>query len=149
MFSRLLAVLIFIAFVCFGAFFLYFNKSYELSFKAKFYYSISNYQKAYELAKQAYELDWKNKMADGVLKQSILALEYESYLGLALDYKNRIKAMSEAGISKADKARIELMCDVMINSFLNLKTSATLPSELSKRAAKARDDFLKLKNELF
>ena len=56
------------------------NSSYKDSIEARIYYFLGNYKKAYELAKKAYEKDSYNKMANTVLTQSKIAIDYEKYI---------------------------------------------------------------------
>lgn len=149
MFSRVLAVLIFVIFSLGMLFFFYTNESYELSFKARFYYSISNYEKAYELSKKAAELDWKNKMASSVLIRSEVALRYENYIKQGEEYMAKIRALSAVGIGRADKERIGLMCDIMQTQFDMLGAKGHAPDDLLELAKRSKDSFARLKSELF
>lgn len=149
MLGRILAVLIFV-FISLGAlFFFYTNQSYGLSFKSRFYYGISNYQQSYDLALKAYELDWKNKMASSLLLRSKAALKYENYIKQGEDYLAKIVAFSSDGVDKSEQKRIELMCDIMIDEFDGLGFKAHTPDELYELAKVMRDNFNKLKAELF
>ena len=80
-----------------------------------------------------------------------LALEakFYSYIKNGKEYLDRIKKMSQNGVSKADNERIKMMCDVMIEDFESLKNSALLDEELKSEALKMKEAFAKLKNELF
>ncbi|BCX79705.1 hypothetical protein LBC_11670 [Campylobacter sp. 19-13652] len=149
MLSRALAVLIFV-FISLGAlFFFYTNESYELAFKARFYYSISNYEQSYELARRAYELDWKNKMASSLLLRAGAALKYEAYLKQGNDYSSKILSLGVDGVDKAEEKRIALMCDIMIEQFGDLGSRVHTPDELYEAAEAMRDKFKKLKSALF
>lgn len=145
----MLAVFIFIFVVLFSAFFFYTDGSYQLSFKSKFYYSISNYKESYELASKAAKLDWKNKMAASLLVKSEIALKYEDYIQQGMDYIQSIGKMSQAGISNEDKGRINLMCDIMIEQFDAIVGKAHAPEDLLLKATQIRDNFKRVKSELF
>lgn len=132
----------------FGLFF-YSDNSYKLALEAKFYYESKEYEKAINLSQKALDLDAYNKMASTTLNQSKAAMKFSSYIKNGKEYLERIKKMSQNGVSKADNERIKMMCDVMIEDFESLKNSALLDEELKSEALKMKEAFAKLKNELF
>ena len=132
----------------FGLFF-YSDNSYKLALEAKFYYESKEYEKAINLSQKALELDAYNKMAATTLNQSKAAMKFSSYIKNGKEYLDRIKKMSQNGVSKADNERIKMMCDVMIEDFESLRNSALLDEELKSEALKMKEAFAKLKNELF
>lgn len=132
----------------FGLFF-YSDNSYKLALEAKFYYESKEYEKALNLSQKALDLDAYNKMAATTLNQSKAAMKFNSYIKNGKEYLERIKKMSQSGVSKADNERIKMMCDVMIEDFESLKNSALLDEELKSEALKMKEAFAKLKNELF
>ncbi|MDU2008155.1 hypothetical protein [Campylobacter concisus] len=132
----------------FGLFF-YSNNSYKLALEAKFYYESKEYEKALNLSQKALDLDAYNKMAATTLNQSKAAMKFSSYIKNGKEYLERIKKMSQNGVSKADNERIKMMCDVMIEDFESLKNSTLLDEELKSEALKMKEAFAKLKNELF
>lgn len=132
----------------FGLFF-YSDNSYKLALEAKFYYESKEYEKALNLSQKALDLDAYNKMAAATLNQSKVAMKFNSYIKNGKEYLERIKKMSQSGVSKADNERIKMMCDVMIEDFESLRNSALLDDELKSEALKMKEAFAKLKNELF
>ena len=132
----------------FGLFF-YSDNSYKLALEAKFYYEGKEYEKAINLSQKALDLDAYNKMAATTLNQSKAAMKFNSYIKNGKEYLDRIKKMSQNGVSKADNERIKMMCDVMIEDFESLKNSALLDDELKSEALQIKEAFAKLKNELF
>ena len=132
----------------FGLFF-YSDNSYKLALEAKFYYENKEYEKAINLSQKALDLDTYNKMASTTLNQSKAAMKFSSYIKNGKEYLERIKKMSQSGVSKADNERIKMMCDVMIEDFESLRNSALLDEELKSEALKMKEAFAKLKNELF
>ena len=132
----------------FGLFF-YSDNSYKLALEAKFYNESKEYEKAINLSQKALDLDAYNKMAATTLNQSKAAMKFNSYIKNGKEYLERIKKMSQSGVSKADNERIKMMCDVMIEDFESLKNSALLDEELKSEALKMKEAFAKLKNELF
>ena len=132
----------------FGLFF-YSDNSYKLSLEAKFYYESKEYEKALNLSQKALDLDAYNKMAATTLNQSKAAMKFNSYIKNGKEYLERIKKMSQNGVSKADNERIKMMCDVMIEDFESLRNSALLDEELKSEALQMKEAFAKLKNELF
>ena len=132
----------------FGLFF-YSDNSYKLALEAKFYYESREYEKALNLSQKALDLDAYNKMAATMLNQSKAAIKFSSYIKNGKEYLERIKKMSQSGVSKTDNERIKMMCDVMIDDFESLRNSALLDEELKSEALKMKEAFAKLKNELF
>ncbi|WP_459847062.1 hypothetical protein [Campylobacter concisus] len=132
----------------FGLFF-YSDNSYKLALEAKFYYESKEYEKAINLSQKALDLDAYNKMAATTLNQSKAAMKFNSYIKNGKEYLERIKKMSQNGVSKADNERIKMMCDVMIEDFESLRNSALLDDELKSEALNMKEAFVKLKNELF
>lgn len=132
----------------FGLFF-YSDNSYKLALEAKFYYESKEYEKAINLSQKALDLDAYNKMAATTLNQSKAAMKFSSYIKNGKEYLERIKKMSQNGVSKADNERIKMMCDVMIEDFESLRNSTLLDEELKSEALKMKEAFAKLKNELF
>ena len=132
----------------FGLFF-YSDNSYKLALEAKFYYESKEYEKAINLSQKSLDLDAYNKMAATTLNQSKAAMNFSSYIKNGKEYLDRIKKMSQSGVSKADNERIKMMCDVMIEDFESLRNSALLDEKLKSEALKMKEAFAKLKNELF
>lgn len=132
----------------FGLFF-YSDNSYKLALEAKFYYESKEYEKALILSQKAIDIDIYNKMANTVLNQSKAAIKFSSYIKNGKEYIERIKEMSQGRVSKVDKERIKIMCDVMIEDFESLRNLALLDAELKSEALNTKEIFVKLKNELF
>ena len=144
-----ISIFIAIFIIAFFGLFFYSDNSYKLALEAKFYYESREYEKALNLSQKAIDLDIYNKMAATTLNQSKAAIKFSSYIKSGKEYLERIKKMSQSGVSKADSERIKMMCDVMIEDFDDLKNSALLDSELKNEALNTKEIFVKLKNELF
>ncbi len=112
-------------------------------------YKRHEYENAINLSQKALDLDAYNKMAAATLNQSKAAMKFSSYIKNGKEYLDRIKKMSQNGVSKADNERIKMMCDVMIDDFESLRNSALLDEELKSEALKMKEAFTKLKNKLF
>jgi hypothetical protein len=126
------------------------SSSYQDAMKSKFYYEISNYSKAYEFAKIAYEKDNYNKMAYTVLVQSKISMRYTNYIKQAEEYLEKITKLSKKQtVGKDELARIKLMCEIMIDDFNNLSPSKLTNQKLQDDAKNMRDKFFELKNRLF
>lgn len=132
----------------FGLFF-YSDNSYKLALEAKFYYESKEYEKALNLSQKALDIDIYNKMANTVLNQSKAAIKFSSYIKNGKEYIERIKEMSQGSVSKVDKERIKMMCEIMIDDFESLRNLALLDAELKSEALNTKEIFVKLKNELF
>jgi len=136
-------------FILFAAIFFSANKPYRLAFEAKFYYQTGDFKKAFELSSEAMSLDAYNKMAATLVNQSRNSLKFRSYLDDGERYASMIKKMSLTQILPADKKRILLMCDVMIEGYGELPNSPLVGRELKNDAKNMKENFARVKNELF
>ena len=106
-----ISIFIAIFIIAFFGLFFYSDNSYKLALEAKFYYESKEYEKAINLSQKALDLDAYNKMASTTLNQSKAAMKFSSYIKNGKEYLERIKKMSQSGVSKADNERIKMMCD--------------------------------------
>ncbi|SFV55136.1 FIG00471651: hypothetical protein [hydrothermal vent metagenome] len=121
------------------------NPSYEKSLEAKYYYETGNYEKAYELAQEAFGMDIYNRMAATIMAQSKTSLKYVKYVKQAKEYMQRINVIaSKQNISDADRAKIKLMSEVMVDSYIKLAPSVITDKALVKEAAGYYKNFEKL-----
>ena len=129
----------FIAFVTIliMALYFYINPSYEKSIQAKYYYEMSQYKKAYTLAKEAFSLDIYNRMASTIMAQSKTSLKYVSYIDDAKQYMIDINKLAEnETITDANKAKVKLICEIMISSYIKLAPSVITNQQLITDAQK-------------
>ena len=127
-----------------GAYFLL-NPSYEKSVKAKYYYEMGDYREALNLSKEAFSMDLYNRMASTIMAQSITSLKYSSYIKDAKKYmKNINEIATHEVISDADKAKIRMICEIMIESYVKLAPSVITNEELVNEAARYYNGFEKL-----
>jgi tetratricopeptide (TPR) repeat protein len=119
------------------------SSSYQKSASAKVYYYLSEYDNAYRVAKEAYELDIYNRMAFSIMTQSELALRYLSFIDEANKYYTDINSMinSQSFIDKGDKYKIKMMTDIIIDKFQRLKPTRITDDELVKEAEKIYKEF--------
>jgi tetratricopeptide (TPR) repeat protein len=130
--------------VIMGLFFLV-DPSYEKSIEAKYYYNTGNYKKAYKLANKAFSIDVYNRMAATIMAQSKTSIKYQKYNQQAKKYMQEINVIaSKDFISDADKARMKLMSEIMVDSYVKLAPSVITDKDLVAKAAKYHDDFEKL-----
>ena len=121
------------------------NPSYQKSIQAKYYFETAEYKEALSLAKDAFSLDVYNRMASTIMAQSITALKYVSYIEESKEYMNRINEMaSQESISDGDKARIRIICEIMVDSYVKLAPSVITDEALVKSAAEYHSQFEKL-----
>jgi len=121
------------------------NPSYEKSILAKYYYETGDYKEAYSLSKEAFGMDTYNRMASTIMVQSKTSLKYVSYVDDARKYMKDINGIaSKEIISDADKAKIRLICKIMLSSYIKLAPSVITDKELVKEAAKYHNGFEKL-----
>ncbi len=121
------------------------NPSYEKSIKAKYYYETGDYSQALTLAKEAFSIDAYNRMASTVMAQSITSLKYTSYIEDAKKYMQEINAIAgHEYITDADKAKIKLICRIMLSAYIKLAPSVVTDKSLVQEAAHYYQKFEKL-----
>lgn len=121
------------------------NPSYEKSLKATYYYEIGEYDAAYSLAKEAFGIDVYNRMAATIMAQSKTSLKYVSYINDGKKYMQDIDAIADHDyISDADKAKIKIICEIMLGNYIKLAPSVITDDTLVKDAARYHDEFGKL-----
>jgi tetratricopeptide (TPR) repeat protein len=121
------------------------NPSYEKSIEAKYYYEIGEYEEAYSLANEAFSLDIYNRMAATIMAQSKTSLKYVKYINQAKSYLTEINEMaSHKSLSDADRAKMKMMSEIMVDSYVKLAPSIITDKVLVQEAKKYHDDFEKL-----
>ncbi|UCN00855.1 hypothetical protein LCX93_02765 [Sulfurimonas sp. SWIR-19] len=130
--------------VIMGIYFLL-NPSYEKSIEAKYYYEIGDYEEAYKRANEAFSLDIYNRMAATIMAQSKTSIKYKKYIDQAKEYMAEINLIAaKETISDADRAKIKLMSEIMVDSYKKLAPSVITDKKLVREAAKYYKDFEKL-----
>jgi tetratricopeptide (TPR) repeat protein len=122
------------------------NPSYRKSIEAKYYFEIGDYKEAYSLANEAFSIDVYNRMASTIMAQSKTSLKYVEYIETAKEYMKQINeiAKSKENISDAQKAKIRLMSQIMVESYVKLAPSIITDSDLVEEAARYYKNFEKL-----
>jgi hypothetical protein len=132
------------------AYFAWTNPSYQKAFEAKWYYLMGEYDTAYQLAKEAYALDHYNRMALTVISQTEIARKYLSYIEEGNTFLQRIEKIAEkTPIEEADKVRIKMMCEVMLDRYDQLAATPLTDQDLVEKAKRIHDEFKKLYASLF
>ena len=127
-----------------GGYFLV-NPSYQKSIQAKYYYGIGEYNEAYTLANEAFSLDVYNRMASTVMAQSKTSLRYVKFIDMAKEYMVKINEIAKHdSITDADKAKMRLMSEIVIDSYVKLAPSVITDTELVKDAASHHKNFEQL-----
>ena len=127
-----------------GGYFLV-NPSYQKSIQAKYYFEIGEYNEAYTLANEAFSLDVYNRMASTVMAQSKTSLRYVKYIDMAKGYMVKINEIAKhESITDADKAKIRIMSEIVIDSYVKLAPSVITDTELVKEAASYNKNFEQL-----
>ncbi|MDQ7044086.1 MAG: hypothetical protein Q9M40_11430 [Sulfurimonas sp.] len=124
-----------------GVYFLL-NPSYQKSIEAKYYFEIGEYEEAYKYANEAFSMDVYNRMASTIMAQSKTSLKYVAYIKEAKQYLLEINEIaSHETISKAERAKIKLMSEIMLDSYVKLAPSIITDTKLVQEAKKYHDDF--------
>lgn len=131
-----------------GAYFT-FNPSYQKSIEAKLYYSLGNYDKAYILSKEAFDLEPYNRMANSVMVQSQYALRYVNYNKEAEQYLSIIRSYSlQEKISLEQQMRMKMMCDIMIEKHEKMQPTILIDKELVRKSRAYYEQFVKLHEQI-
>ena len=118
------------------------NPSYTKSIEAKYYYEMGEYKEAYSLASEAFGLDVYNRMAATIMAQSKTSIKYVKYITQAKEYLIEIQEIAqEEIISDAQRAKIKLMSEIVVGSYVKLAPSVITNKELVKEAAKYHNEF--------
>jgi len=126
------------------------NPSYQKAFEAKWYYFMGDYDEAYKLAKEAYALDRYNRMALTVMTQTEVAERYLNYIREGAGFLRQIEEIADRSpIDEADKIRIKMMCEIMIERYEKLAATRLTDDELVERARNIYEKFKSLYASLF
>jgi tetratricopeptide (TPR) repeat protein len=143
--AKILFPLLAVVFICLMAIYFLINPSYEKSLEAKYYFETANYEKAYELANEAFKMDSYNRMASTIMAQSKTSLKYQKYVQDAKKYLQEINTIvSQESISDADRAKIKMMSEIMVDSYVKLAPSIITNKALVKEAKMYHKNFEKL-----
>jgi len=143
--NRLLLPLFAFGILLFMGLYFLVNPSYQKSIQAKYYFEMGEYNEAYSLAKEAFSFDVYNRMATTIMAQSKTSLKYVSYVKSAKKYMKEIDEIAEhETISDADKAKIRLICEIMIDSFVKLAPSIITDNDLVEEASSYKEKFEQL-----
>ena len=143
MFKKVLWTTIFFT-ILVTLFFFGFSDSYKYSIEAKVKYTMGDYKEAIKLAQKAYELDPYNKMSFSILTQSKISIKFLDYIEDSKGYLKKIDAISnKKEVTKQDKIKIKMICEVMIGRYKRLVPTVLTPSKLIKNSKKY---YLEFKN---
>ena len=121
------------------------NPSYQKSIEAKYYYETGSYKEAYRLANEAFAIDVYNRMASTIMAQSKTSLRYVHYNDDAKKYMLEIDKIAKHDILlDADKAKMRLICQIMIDSYVKLAPSVITDNTLVEESASYYKNFEKL-----
>lgn len=140
----LIPILAFSMILIMGVYFLI-NPSYQKSIQAKYYFEMGDYKQALILAKESFSMDVYNRMSSTIMAQSIIALKYVEYVENGKKYMAQINLIATHDvISDADKAKIRMICEIMVDSYIKLAPSVITDKELVMQAATYNSNFEKL-----
>ncbi|NPA54931.1 MAG: hypothetical protein GXO40_01035 [Epsilonproteobacteria bacterium] len=143
--------IIFILIAVLSVFLYYFlNDSYRYSLMARAYYEFGNFDKAYEFAKEAYDMNKYNRMAFTILTQSKIAKEWQNFIDQSNKYFKQIDEISNKEmITKADKVRIKMMLEIILGEYKHLTHSMLISQSLKQQAHKNYIKAKELYNGIF
>ncbi len=142
-------LLVSIATIVFSISYIFLNPSYERSLEAKFYYTLGDYAQAQSLAVEAFKMDKYNRMASTIMTQSQTAMQFVKYIDESKKYMTQIaKIASTNGVSDANRAKVKMICEIMIASYVKLTATVLTDKNLVQEAKDYRDKFQKLYDEI-
>lgn len=148
--SRLVYLLLALSLLAAMAIFALTNPSYEKALEARWQYFMGNYDEAYRIAKEAYELDRYNRMAFTVMTQTEVAKRYLDYIREGERYLDLIEDVANhPPIGEADRVRIKIMCEVMMGKYEKLSPTKLTDRDLVERAEEIYKKFESLYRSLF
>jgi len=84
-------------------------------------------------------------MASTIMAQSKTSLKYVKYNNTAKSYMKKINSIANKNvISDADKAKIKIMCEIMIDSYIKLAPSVITDKDLVQETKNYYENFEKL-----
>jgi len=127
------------------AIYFFLDTSYEKSIRAKYHYEIGEYRDAYSLAKEAFGLDVYNRMASTIMAQSTTSLKYVKYIEMGKSYMVDINEIAtHEYITDQDKAKIRIVCEIMMESYVKLAPSVITDKELIEKSTQYYNRFKEL-----
>jgi tetratricopeptide (TPR) repeat protein len=125
------------------------NPSYQKSLESKVRYAMGDFDGAYALAKESFEMDPYNRMASTVMAQSQTALKYVRYNEEAERYIKEIRRIADQKtVTPAERAKIKMMAAIMVDSYQKIAPTVVTDDELVMRARSNYEQFEKLHHEL-
>ncbi len=126
------------------------SSSYTKSIKARYKYMVGDYESARRLAREAFDEDPYNRMAISILAQSKISIQIADYINDAKNYLAKIKKITQKKvITPSDKAKIKMMCEVIIGRYPKLAPTVMTDKALVEEAKKYYLEFKKIYDELF
>ncbi len=138
-----------VATLIFTVAYFFLNPSYERSLEAKFYYTMGDYKQAQELATEAFEMDVYNRMASTIMTQSQTAMKFVNYINESKKYMSQIAEIASAnGVSDAQRAKVKIICEIMIESHVKVTATVLTDKALVEEAQSYKEKFEKLHDEI-
>ena len=143
--NKILVSLIALSMILIMGIYFLINPSYQKSIQAKYYFEMGDYKQALVLAKESFAMDVYNRMSSTIMAQSVTALKYVEYVENGKNYMKQINEIAtHESISDADKAKIKIICEIMVDSYVKLAPSVITDKELVAQAANYHANFEKL-----
>lgn len=125
------------------------SSSYQDALTAKFYYFMGDFKEASNFAEKALEQDRYNKLASTILSQSKTSLKFLEYSNEANKYLIEIGVIARGDeITKADRIRVKMICEIMIERYKKLSSNVFTDKELAANTKESYEKFLELYEEV-
>lgn len=132
-----------------GSVWILMNPSYQKSIESRVLYGLGDYERAYELAKESFELDSYNRMASTIMVQSQTALKFVRYNEDAERYKKEIRRIADQkSVTPAERAKIRMITSIMIDSYRTIAPTVITDEALIEQSRSNYTQFKTLHDEL-
>ncbi len=143
--SRVIMSTVSLAIMGFMGIYFLISPSYQNALSAKFYYTMGDFEQAFILSKEALKEDEYNKLAFTILAQSKISLKFIDYINEGSQYLAQVSAIaSQNEITKPDKIRVKMICEIMIEKYQKLTSGILTDKELIAKAKEIYEKFLEL-----
>lgn len=148
--GRIFMIVTVLLILAFGVLFFASSGSYQNSLQARVEYFLGNYKEALDLAEKAHQQDRYNKMAFTLVAQSKKSLQFQEYIEQGEKYLEVINQISlQQKVLNADKIKIKMMCEVMIEEYKALSPTKMTDESLVQKSKNTLERFEGIYKELF
>lgn len=147
--ARLVGSLVALIILSIMGFYFLLSSSYQSAIEARFHYMLNDFNLSKELAKKSLEQDRYNRMAMTILAKIDISLEFQEYIRDSKEYFDKINSIiNKDSITKADKIKVKMICEIMIEKFEKLKQNREINEDLEQNAKYFYIKFFKIHTDI-